>query len=299
MRVIDLRLIDDAIVIHFKKKGNSINAYTLASSLVSFADAAKAANDEINPGYDIEILIESLSDGSFKAKLKAIYKSANSLFSTSNVKTIILSLLSAYIYQHTFAPDNSINIHVTDELVVMEQGDTKVIIPKEIHKQCENMKNNKKIKQAIGSVFETVKRDETIDSISIDGGITEDKELPELSNDEIDRISEGFSNDMPNEDSRIIFEEAKINIIKAILEKSNRKWEFSWNGMKISAPVNCDSFYEEFAAHKITIAPGDSLSVKLKITQKKHDFGIYLNQSYEVIEVLSHNSTSKINELGI
>lgn len=68
--------------------------------------------------------------------------------------------------------------------------------------------------------------------------------------------------------------------------------------MKISAPVTDNQFYEEFFAHKITIAPGDSLRVRLKIMQRRTpDVGIYINQAYEVVEVLNHLPRAVQSEL--
>lgn len=40
MQTLDIRQIDDEIVLYFCCEGSRINAYTLASALVSFADAA-------------------------------------------------------------------------------------------------------------------------------------------------------------------------------------------------------------------------------------------------------------------
>jgi len=79
--------------------------------------------------------------------------------------------------------------------------------------------------------------------------------------------------------------------MRAILERSRRRWEFVWRGVRISAPVLDERFYADFAAHKITIAPGDALEVRLKIRQRKDpSTGIMLNDAngYEVVEVLKH-----------
>jgi hypothetical protein len=62
-----------------------------------------------------------------------------------------------------------------------------------------------------------------------------------------------------------------------------------WRFIKISAPITSQSFYNEFFNHDITIAPGDSLEVKLLIKQvRNEDTGIYVNKSYEVVEVYKH-----------
>jgi hypothetical protein len=64
-------------------------------------------------------------------------------------------------------------------------------------------------------------------------------------------------------ETRVVFEQCDLQIVKAILERSTRKWEFMWRGVKISAPVLDAQFYEQFFAHDITIAPGDELNFRL------------------------------------
>ena len=67
MSTVRIGEIENTFVIHFGSNFHRINAYTLASALFGFADAAKAANSIINPGYEIEVVVEALSEGSFKA----------------------------------------------------------------------------------------------------------------------------------------------------------------------------------------------------------------------------------------
>ena len=68
MKVVDISQFEDCVILHFETEGQQINAYTLASTLVSIADAAKAANSQLNPGYEVEIVVETLGAGSFSGK---------------------------------------------------------------------------------------------------------------------------------------------------------------------------------------------------------------------------------------
>jgi hypothetical protein len=79
MKAVDISQFDDSVVLHFETEGQKINAYTLASILVSLADAAKAANAQLNPGYEVEIVVEALGPGSFRAKIRAFYKKNRNL----------------------------------------------------------------------------------------------------------------------------------------------------------------------------------------------------------------------------
>jgi hypothetical protein len=96
MRVIKISQFQDSLVLHFSTDGNRINAYTLASTLVAMADAAKEANAAINPGYDIEVVVETLGPGSFRAKIRAIYTSSRNIFSKQNLTTFVLAILANF-----------------------------------------------------------------------------------------------------------------------------------------------------------------------------------------------------------
>lgn len=72
-----------------------------------------------------------------------------------------------------------------------------------------------------------------------------------------------LESDLPDEQGkREIVELVELQILRAILDKTRRRREFVWQGMKISggaASILDERFYKDFSAHKITIAPGDSL----------------------------------------
>jgi hypothetical protein len=59
------------------------------------------------------------------------------------------------------------------------------------------------------------------------------------------------------------------------------------------------TFYDDFSAHRIRIAPGDVLRVKLEIRQKKPPgVDVYVNEGYEVIQVVKHIPRPSQEPLG-
>lgn len=287
MQTIDIRQIDDEIILYFGCQDSRINAYTLASALVSFADAAKAANNQINPGYDIEIVVEALGNGSFKAKIRAIYRSARNLFSKNRVEAIILGIVATIIYDHTLAPNHDVKVEINDDSVIIVQGEKQIIVPRNVYNATKDLKGDPELKRSVSSFFRSIDQDTSIKSIGVSTRM--DALPPELQvqRDEIHKAAILPEGDKPK--TRSVPENAEIQILKAILERSKRRWEFSWRGIRISAPITDPNFYTEFFAHRITIAPGDTLEVKLLIHQVLDpDTGVYTNEDYEVIEVLRH-----------
>lgn len=282
---------EESFVIHFGGMLSRINAYTLASTLVNIADAAKAANAAINPGYDIEIVVEALGGGSFKAKIRSVYRGAANLFSTQKLTAIVLGVIASFIYQHTLAPDTSVKVNVGNNDVIIEQGDNKIIIPRIIHDAVQKVEKSPQFRQGIGQAMRAVEEDKEITSIGFSKSMSDKEPILHIPRENLHLLSSYMGE--PDGETRELIEVTDVEILRAILERSRRRWEFVWNGMRISAPVTDNIFYDDFFAHKITIAPGDRLRIRLKIRQRRSpDIGIYINDSYEVIEVLQHSSRS-------
>lgn len=294
MTDIDLRSVGDTIVLHLRKQQHSINAYTLATTLVALADAAKAANEQINPGYEIEVVVETLSDGSFKAKIRAVYRSVGTLLSRQNIKSIILAVIASFVYEHTLAPDKSIKVIVNTDEVIIEQEDKRIIVPREVHDAEQQVNTSSRFREKIGQAFDAILKDSEIESVSIDPDDVEEHELPPIQREHIERIAIPPSQDV---DQQVVDEIADLQIIRAILEKSRRRWEFSWKGFRVAAPILHEQFYKDFISHRITIAPGDTLKARLRIFQTLDpSTGVMINDRYEVIEVLTHHQAPKYTQ---
>lgn len=286
MQIINIEEYDDEVVLHFGGERKKINAYTLASSLVSIADAVKAANDVLNPGYDVEVLVEAFGEGSFRAKIKTVFKGAGNIFSKDALKAVALSVLANFIYQHTLAPDSQVVVNVNDDEVVIEQGKTKIIVPRVTYDATKEVEKSEKFKQSVSKIAKSIEKDENIESFGFTKNINDEYPDIDIPRKQIAILLEPEEYAEP---SRVIFEQVNLFIKRAILERSKRKWEFVWQGFKISAPVLDEAFYNEFFAHKVKIAPGDQLEAKVKIYQiKDEDTGIYSNDRYEVVEVIKH-----------
>lgn len=287
MKVVDISKFEDSVVLYFDTDDKRINAYTLASTLVSIADAAKAANTTLNAGHEVEIIVEALGSGSFKAKISALYKESKNIFSSQLVAGVIIGLISNYIYERAFALDESITVQINTDEVIIQKNDEKIIVPRKVYEATREVESNPKFVQAMKKTFQSIERDENIKGL----GFVEkmDSTRPEviIPRSSIVTLASGVKTE--EEGTRIITEIVELQILKAILEKGKRKWEFMWRGIKISAPIISDKFFKDFFAHNITIAPGDSLEVKPEIKQVKDDeTGIYKNKNYEVVEVFEH-----------
>lgn len=286
MKVIDISQFEDSIVLYFDTSKTTINAYTLASILVSISDAAKAANSSINAGHNIEIIVEALGEGSFKAKISAVYTASKNIFSSQLVAGVVIGLLSNYIYERVFSIDDSIKIEINTDEVIINKGDEKIVVPRKVYDATREAEKNPKFVQSIERTFQAIEKDSDIKGFGFSKTMESGKPKIILPREAIILVSGEVE---LAEGVRVIPETVELQILKAILERGKRKWEFMWRGIKISAPITSQVFYNEFFNRDIAIAPGDSLEVKLLIKQiRDEDTGIYINKSYEVTEVYRH-----------
>jgi hypothetical protein len=287
MATIYLHQYENTLTIHFGGDGHRVNAYTLATTLVGIADAAKAANAVLNPGYDIEIVVDAFGPGSFKASIRAIYRKAENLFSQENLKTIVLSVIASFVYQHTLSPSTAVTVNVTGDEVVVVQGDTRIVVPRDVHEATETVAKSAGFRKSVADAIRSIDSDRNVTSLGFSPNPADPEPPLWIPHDRFADLPQSLSE--PDLDERVLDEVTDLRILRAILERSRRRWEFVWNGIRISAPVVDDRFYEELAAHKITIAPGDFLRVRVRVLQKRDPrLGVFLNRSYEVTEVLEH-----------
>jgi len=286
MPTINIQEIEKSLVIHFNTDDKSISAYTLASTLAAIADAAKYANGSLNPGFDIEVVVEALGPGSFRAQLSAVYKSSKNLFSSQLLFGLVVGVLGNFIYERTLSVKNQIKVEIFTEEVIISQGDDRVIVPRPIYDSTRRVAQDPQFEKAMSRVFESMADDPKVKSIGLVPAMN--SPMPEILIPK-ESLQLASAQSIDNSNIKVVREPAEIQIVKAILDKSKRKWEFMWRGFKISAPVTHDKFYADFFAHDITIAPGDTLKVTLAIKQDKDpDTGIYTNIGYEVVEVHDH-----------
>lgn len=287
MPVVRIAEFENSLVLHFETDDTRINAYTLASTLVAIADAAKAANTALNAGAEVEVVVEALGPGSFRAHIRALYSSAKNLFALNGVVMgIVIGVIGNYIYERTLKVDDDVIVEVKTDEVIIKKGQDRIIVPRVVYDATREAEKNPDFVKAITRTFDAVATDEKVKSLGLVASMAAPP--PEIPIPRSTLIT--LANELPEDpDSRVVTEEAEIQIVKAILKKSARKWEFVWRGINISAPVIAEQFYREFFAHEITIAPGDTLVVTLAIKQSRDaETGIYRNVGYEVLEVHKH-----------
>lgn len=286
MATLDISEISDTLVLHFGSEYARINAYTLAAAVTGIADAAKAVNAAVNPGYELEIVVEAFEAGSFRTTVRAILREGKNLFTADSARNIILGIVATIIYERALAPKDQIVVNVTSSEVVIEASGERIVVPRVVYDTARQVQQSPSVQSGVGRTIQAVAADQAIKSFGVSRDPRHPPPIP-LERELLAALPAGPEESGP--EARVLEEVTEVQILRAILERSKRKWEFVWNGIRISAPILDEDFFSDFFAHRITIAPGDSLRVKLRLRQKRlPDLGIYVTETYEVVDVLKH-----------
>lgn len=276
----------DRFVLYFDTPRREVNALALATTLIGLADAVREANAAVNPGYRVEVVVEALEGGSFEAVVRTIYEKTRDLFSHEAVKAIVYGIIATYIYENTLKTEMPPKITVSPDMVVIESGSNKVVVPRDVYDAKKQIERSERFDSAVGQVFRGANADPSVSGLGLKTPEEPDKPLLYVPREKFAIFD---SRQLETDGVREIVEFADVEISRAILARGNRKWEFYWRGVKISAPILDTRFFDRFFAHEITIAPGDCLRVALRILQRRDpDTNIFINERYEIVEVFEH-----------
>jgi hypothetical protein len=287
MQTINLTAIGDEFVFHYGGQLNQINADTLANSLLDFSEAFKEINRVVNPEFEIEIYVDALGGGSFRARIKTVNKRISTLFE-GIPKTIIVGLFTAFLYDKIFT--DQIQVIVNDDHYLVQNKEQQIILPIEAYEYKEKIAENTEVERRVSKAFKALNADANVTEFGIAKNLDDNAPLVTFPRENFFILSEIREAIVPEERQRTKEEKANLLIIRAIFERGNRKWEFVWKeGVKFSAPILDHEFYDKLVSHEYVIGIGDTLQVIVRIHQAKEEISnIWINESYEILKVLGH-----------
>lgn len=281
----------DGFVIYFGGRPNEVDTYTFANALVAISDAFREINSQVNPGVALELRLEAVAEGSFKARLKEAPKSIRGALQFVS-KNVILPILVTYVYTEVINPEETEIIVNTDE-VIIQKGLDRIVVPRAAYDSAKGLSNKGAVAAHVARAVVAVEEDASVSSL----GIYKDFDTDQppailLERSEFAEVRTAASR--AGGRTRTITERATVTILKAVMAKSQRKWEFVWNGVKISASIADPVFLAELLARKYLIGSGDGLEVLLEIEQEWDDSAkVWLNVGYRVAYVEHYLEATK------
>jgi hypothetical protein len=263
MAIISLdRFFEDTIVLHFGGKAGSINAYTFAEALIGFADTAYAVSSTIDPGQEIEIILEATGPGSFRAVIRRLKKV------TPVAGAIFWGVVTNTIYDATLKKDDPvlITINTSDVIIKKTHGHDIVIVPRNVYDASENAKKNPAVKKGIKKTFETMKKDPDITEFGLTSSIHDAQPLVTIPRADFSVVTQQLETEDPPLE-RTKSETARLVILNAWLNRAKRNWSFEWNGEPISAPISDTEFLDQLDRREFLLGTGDALDVEITYKQ--------------------------------
>src|SRR5215203_1675664 len=105
---------NDTIVLHFGGAEGSIDAYTLADALIGFADMARAISATVDPGTDIELLVEATGPGSYRTRIRRIKNDYGGLLTVGGI--VFWGIVTNYLY------DSYVKNELPPQIIVNADG---------------------------------------------------------------------------------------------------------------------------------------------------------------------------------
>lgn len=297
MGVVDLRKFDDdQIVIHYGGELTSVDAYTFGNSLVAFADTLRALNASLNPGQSIEVRLDAVGAGSFRAKIRRMKKGFGGFFSRAP-ENLFWSMFTLLVLQPTLQEQGQ-STTVYDDRVEIRQGDDVIIVSREAFSQLPNVRSNPDVQRNLQRAFQVIEEDEAIENFGVTPKLDDKDPLVQIPRDDFANLAAMPEIAAGDGSKRRPFkqENVRLVILKAWLKGgSKRKWQFEWNGVPISAPITDQEFLGRMDRHEQLIGSGDAIDATLEFYQNfDENIGTWTNDanSYQVTSVHRYLSRS-------
>jgi hypothetical protein len=286
---IDFRIFEgERVVVHFGGTFAAIDATTFGNSLVAFVDAVVAINNVINPGQQIEILLEAQGTGSFRAVVRRVTKEVGGFFSV-RVKEVFWAIVATAIWEQAIKPalEKPAQVVINTDEVIIQHGHDRIIVPRKAYDAMPNVRKDPEVKRKVARTFKVLETDASVQDFGLTGSIGDSKPLLDIPRPRFAIAADAAVVVDETTKTRIKEETARLVILKAWLNHAARKWSFEWNGVPISAPIKDEDFLQKIDDHEVLLGAGDAIDAIVEVTQVWDEaIGTYRNESYVVTKVL-------------
>ncbi|NPV89214.1 MAG: hypothetical protein HPY50_00375 [Firmicutes bacterium] len=276
-----------------------IDVDTLITSLLHLAEMLKSISAKVMPSERLRINIVTTEKGSFSVLLE-LSQAASTFFNTffgtpvqsldtiANIIEILIALLALKKFLKGKTPDNLINQNNGCVIIIINKSE--MVVHDNVFRIYSS---DQEANDHIENLFEKLSENSEIEGLEIDGNIAgsfraERKDFSELAK----------TNEMlESEESKEPILNVEVAILKLVFQKS-RKWEFIYQGNKISAHIVDNNFWNQVDSGHAQFAKGDILTVDLEVTKAfDHDVNCMVNKAYKVTKVSHHQPRAQQNQL--
>jgi hypothetical protein len=272
----------DTYTFKYNSDEDSIDLNTLLLSQIHFSTILNEIKNEIAGDTDLNIKIRPLTKGSVPFDFTLTVSWINSLFSPEVVgyASSIITIFGAVIGIRKWLKGGEAEvITISEDKVTIKRGDVEIIVDQASYRIATK---NETVDKAIQKGFDAIEKDESVTGVQI---LNPKKELifdvPREDFSSLTAPSEIFEEHTIREEPKIEF----LSIFKVVFGKGY-KWQFYYNGRKISATIEDNDFMERLDKGE-RFAKGDILEVELQV-EKVLDktLEVYIEKDFKVLKVI-------------
>jgi len=281
----------ETLTIKFDGQNHQVDVQTFVYSVLNFTTVIKETNKK-NGGNPININIKAPEKGSLLVDLVTNAINNQTLLNATTILSSTIVIVGGVYQLHKFISGKKtkeVKSENGSTIITLEDNSTLTI--------AENIYNiynsTPAIPDSISKNFSALSEDPAVTNFEVFRNGKE--KIIEVAKEDYARMS--IKQQIETENSRTIVESANLYIYKVVFEKTDRKWEFYYNGNKISANLFDEEFFKLIDQGE-SFSKGDQLKVDLQVTQVfDESIGTYVNQSHAVLKVYEHIKRSEPIEL--
>lgn len=264
-----------------------VDTDTLIDVLGNMSVAIHQINDDIQSNKSLKITINYIQPGCYDIFLAVKETILDTLLKqvltspTTTASEIVGILAGLITIKHFLKGEKPKKIEEQKNHTVIINGNGNIL---EIDTKTFNVfKDDQVVDAAIGKSFDTLSSDEAIKGFEI---YDQDRnKLCTIERDGFEYIA--MPSPMPELDTRIKPEEAILTIFKVVFEKGY-KWQFYYQGNKISADIKDETFYNQIDSGA-KFSKGDKLIADIEILQVfDKSIQSYINKEFSVVKIKQH-----------
>lgn len=266
---------------------DGVDANTLIGVLGNISLAIHQINDDIQSNKSLKINIKHLKPGCYDIFLSIKETLLDAIFQhivthpTTAAAEIVVILSALFGLRQFLQGKKPQKVEKEKDHMVVVRGDGNKL---NVENKTYNIYiENQVVDTAIGKAFDTLNEDAAIDGIDLYG--SEEKKLCHIPREDFERMALPAAS--VEKETRIKPEEAILTVFKVVFEKGY-KWQFYYQGNKISASIKDESFYAMIDQGK-KFSKGDKLIVDLEIEQVfDKTLQTYINEEYTISKIKQH-----------
>lgn len=263
---------------------HSIDANTLVNMLVHYQAIVTEANKQLSGGSrEVMLKVNALKQGSFIIDVSVVQNVLSQLFSKDTV-SYVADLCGAvggvYALYRKFKGKPVKTEKEKEDAVSIKMGNVNVSI------NTINIYNQPSVRQAVSKSMEAANEDPSVDGFTIKGDTGDT--CAQFGREEFkDFIYNDFDAEDDIPDEKVIDEDTTLIIVGLNFEPGAR-WQFMYNGFKISMTVKDDALMQKINEGE-RFGKGDAIKVKLRRIQRYNkNYRTYENKSYKILEFHEH-----------